>query len=257
MKIFRFLSAFLLFAVACMFPGPAMAADFCLGGCPAGAPASNKLVTHHVLMLSANPARKNADWVAYIVSRDTVGSGCGREWQHDPALSRADSPSPADYDGAAEILHTDRGHQAPLASLCGLKNWREADFLSNITPQKKNLNRGAWKRLESAVRRAASKQDLKLHVVTGPVYSAHPTRLTARLAVSVPDSYWKAISWPSQDGIRAVAFLMPQNAPLSANYCQYTTAINDIQRATGLTLFPAAPPRRVNAPADLAMLGCR
>ena len=40
----------------------------CFGGCPAGAPPDDVVVTHHILVLANNPHTKFADWVAYQIT---------------------------------------------------------------------------------------------------------------------------------------------------------------------------------------------
>ena len=58
------------------------------GGCPAGAPAKNDLVVREIYALSNNGDRKFADWVAYGVTRETIGrsDSLDREWKNDDLL---------------------------------------------------------------------------------------------------------------------------------------------------------------------------
>ncbi len=116
--------------------------SICLHGCPTGAPLQDQIVAHHILILANNPRTKFADWVAYRITRDTLGSQCKRRWERDPDISPDNTLEPSDYFGIKKALDSDRGHQAPLASLCGSPYWNEADYLSNITPQKSILNEG-------------------------------------------------------------------------------------------------------------------
>ena len=143
----------------------------CLKGCPIDAPATNDLVVHEIFALSSNDDRKFADWVAYRVTTETIGSSASlnRTWKPDPALDDAETLEPGDYKGANQTHGYDRGHQAPLASFAGTVFWRSTNYLSNITPQKKGLNQQSWKHLESAVRHAVThEKGKKLYVVTGP-----------------------------------------------------------------------------------------
>ena len=88
----------------------------CVSGCPAGRP-GNDFVVRHIYTLSNNEVTKIADWVAYAISEDTMGTGRNRTWRADPLLEDEETLEPDDYDGANDTLETDRGHQAPLASL--------------------------------------------------------------------------------------------------------------------------------------------
>lgn len=92
-----------------------------------------------------------------------------KNWQADPWLDDNETLEEGDYKDANKILKTDRGHQAPLASFKGTKYWSETNYLSNITPQKANLNQGAWKKLEDKVRDFVEK-DYVVNVITGPLY---------------------------------------------------------------------------------------
>lgn len=79
----------------------------------------------------------------------TIGTSAGhnRTWRKDPQLDEDDTLEPTDYTGASNALSTDRWHQAPLAAFSGTVFWRITNYLSNITPQKKNLNQGPWRRI--------------------------------------------------------------------------------------------------------------
>src|SRR5450759_1124712 len=64
----------------------------------------------------------------------------------------------------------DRGHLCPAADM-GFNPvaMEESFFMSNISPQVPDFNRGLWKELEMTVRKWAIKEH-KLYVVTGPVF---------------------------------------------------------------------------------------
>lgn len=92
-------------------------------------------------------------WVAYRVDPALLaGPSRSRNWATHPDLSASDTLTPGEYDDASVTLGVDRGHQAPLASVKGSSDWRQANCLSNITPQFTKLNQGEWKELEEAVR---------------------------------------------------------------------------------------------------------
>lgn len=99
-------------------------------------------IVRHAYTLNNNSTTKFANWVAYHITKDTPASGKTRNWKTDPALNPADTTAPADYTGANAALKVDRGHQAPLASLAGVSDWESLNYLSNITPQKSDLNPG-------------------------------------------------------------------------------------------------------------------
>ncbi|SQI36689.1 Nuclease precursor [Serratia plymuthica] len=144
--------------------------DNCAVGCPTGG-SSNVSIVRHAYTLNNNSSTKFANWVAYHITKDTPASGKDRNWKTDPALNPADTLVPADYTGANAALKVDRGHQAPLASLAGVSDWESLNYLSNITPQKADLNQGSWARLEDQERKLIDRADISsVYTVTGPLY---------------------------------------------------------------------------------------
>lgn len=130
---------------------------------------SNTTIYREVYILNNNSNTKFANWVAYLITIDSISSGKQRNWKKDPDLSNDETLSSADYIGSNTVLRVDRGHQAPLASLAGLVDWPALNYLSNIIPQAAELNQGTWARLEDQ-ERALAKAGNKVFSVTGPLY---------------------------------------------------------------------------------------
>ena len=95
----------------------------CPLGCPSLDTLNNDVVFNHTYALSNNPKTKFADWVAYEVNVTNFGDSPGRNWGNDALVDDDESLEEADYKGAFKALKTDRGHQAPLVSFAGHKNW--------------------------------------------------------------------------------------------------------------------------------------
>ncbi len=106
-------------------PGPAQELHhpLCLFGCPSETPLTNDLIIREIYVLSSNDTTKFADWVAYKITRETIGPGRARTWKADPMLADSETLEPADYKQAHALLDTDRGHQVPLASFSGTPHW--------------------------------------------------------------------------------------------------------------------------------------
>ncbi len=228
----------------------------CLAGCPTGTPETNDMVVREIYALSNNAETKFADWVAYRVTRETIGTSdsLGRDWQNDQLLAADETLEADDYDGAFRALRTDRGHQAPLASFAGTNFWRETNILSNITPQKSALNQGPWVRLETAVRDAAYALR-EVYVVTGPIFDPDEDSMQlpgADEPHSVPTGYFKVVADSSG---RLAAFLFDQDVPRSMDYCDGIVTVQAVETATGLDLFPREP-NWPNGSLD-ARLGCQ
>ena len=95
---------------------------------------TNDLIIRDIYILSSNDDTKFADWVAYKITADTISSTKRRTWRADPYLDDNERLEPDDYKDAHATIHTDRGHQAPLASFTGTEHWSDTNYLSNITP---------------------------------------------------------------------------------------------------------------------------
>lgn len=243
MGAFLKLSATLIALAVVAWIAPAAAESLCLYGCPAGAPGTNRTITRSIYVLSNNGHTKFADWVAYIVSKTTIGKTQVRVWRRDPDLPDNETLSPKDYGNVQSALHADRGHQAPLASLTSMPDWEEANFLSNITPQQSALNQGPWERLESAERTLAMRPDVTaVYSMTGPLYEAEMPKLPkAHLSHVVPSGYWKVIAIANDDGIRVAGFIMHQDTPRAGNFCNYVVTLGSVEQRSHLTFFPDLP----------------
>jgi len=215
----------------------------CLNGCPMGASATNDLVVREIYTLSSNDRTKFADWVAYRVTSETVGTSEGRRWQADPWLAEHETLEPVDYDDAPDALGIDRGHQAPLAAFSGTTSASDTNILSNITPQASALNQAPWQYLEGQerklVERAAATDPVKvIYVLTGPLYERPMPPMPMPGGAErhrVPSGYWKVIA--TDDG-RMSAFIFDQATPRNANYCDFRVSLDEVEIRADLTLFP-------------------
>lgn len=190
-----------------------------------------------------------ADWVAYEVDVANFGESPGRDWASDPFLPPDTTLEESDYkDASKEPLDADRGHQAPLASFAGSRYWYELNYLSNITPQNKDLNQGAWKNLEDAERNTVSYRS-SLFVITGPLYEKQmPQMPGADEPHIVPSAYYKIVYDKTGN---AAAFYMEQSTLRQTSYCNKTISLTDLQSKLNFRL----PILKPNA-AMLIRLGC-
>ena len=233
--------------VMALFASPAQADNevhivHCLQGCPTGTPNSNDLVIRQIYALSSNDATKLADWVAYLITRETIGTSesLNRNWKKDPDLDDDETlePDPDDYKGANRQIKTDRGHMAPLASFAGTVFWRDTNYLSNITPQRSDLNQGAWLDLENAERELTWRRG-EVWVLVGTLYEKDEDPLPgADEPHKVPSGYWKVISLESG---KMAGFIFDQELDRDANHCDQIQPLQEIERRSGLNLFPNAP----------------
>lgn len=143
----------------------------------------------------------------------------------------------------------DRGHMAPSADF----NWdTDANFttftMSNMTPQTPGLNRKAWAALEGEVRKWACAES-ELEVITGPILEQDLPDLNGH-PLPVPRMFFKAILRLAPPE-KAIGFILEQEDSGKEDYKARVKSINEIELATGLSLFqeelPAEDPARNQA----------
>lgn len=210
----------------------------CPLGCP-GNPDGNDLVFNHLYALSNNGQTKFPDWVVYEVDITNFGVSPGREWSSDPLIHHDRTLEEEDYKGVnSSSLQADRGHQAPLATFAGSRYWYELNYLSNITPQDRDLNQGPWKALEDAERAAVSFRK-NLYVITGPLYLQEMVQMPhADEPHKVPSAYFKVIY--KKDG-SAAFFIMAQSVNRNDNYCAKAVSLETLKAHLHFSL-PALTP---------------
>ena len=133
----------------------------------------------------------------------------------------------------------DRGHMAPAGDMKWSQEAMEACFLlTNMCPQAKALNSGAWKTLEEKCRQWAVR-DSALIIVCGPILT---DKLTGTIGdgVTVPDRFFKVILAPYANPPRAIGFIMP-NGRVSGGMQQAAVSVDEVEAATGYDFFSALP----------------
>nr|WP_298377236.1 DNA/RNA non-specific endonuclease [uncultured Halomonas sp.] len=139
----------------------------------------------------------------------------------------------------------DRGHLAPnyaIATVHG-RNAQEQTFLmSNISPQRPNLNRKLWQRLEEVVIDHFVSRFGVVEVITGPVFPSNfLDNVFNRVGlIEVPQAFYKIIVVPSKQP-KALAFLMPQTVQGNEPLDRYLVSIDEIEARTGLDFFSLLP----------------
>lgn len=129
----------------------------------------------------------------------------------------------------------DRGHMTPSGDEAGASAQDQSFLLSNIVPQKAELNRGAWEGVESAVRGWAE-QEGEIFVVTGPGYDPdHIQKTIGRGHIPVPAVTWKAVYDPAANGTGAYVCLNTSNPT-----CKITS-IATLTQLVNIDPFPSLP----------------
>ncbi|MGR8933852.1 MAG: DNA/RNA non-specific endonuclease [Gammaproteobacteria bacterium] len=152
----------------------------------------------------------------------------------------------------------DRGHMAPnyaISRLYGQEAQQETFLMTNIAPQKPNLNQKLWQRLESVESDYFAPWFGTVWVLAGPVFSGSVERLRSAWNVEIPDAFYKIYAVPGTLGQppRLLAFIMPQNVRGNESLMQYTVSVDQVEALTGLDFFadlPDAVEQRAEATVD-------
>ncbi|MDX1355948.1 DNA/RNA non-specific endonuclease [Vreelandella venusta] len=137
----------------------------------------------------------------------------------------------------------DRGHLAPnyaIAAVHGRNAQVDTFLMSNMTPQRPNLNRQLWQRLEESVMDHFAPRFDRLQVITGPIFPEHfmDNAFNRVGFVEVPEAFYKIIVVPNEEAPLALAFIMPQDVRGNESLADYLVTIDEIESRTGLNFFP-------------------
>jgi endonuclease G len=200
-------------------------------------PASSEIIEHTGYTLSYNTVRKNANWVAYELTAEEVNGKEPRDngFVPDPSI-KGNQATDDDYRRSG----WDRGHLAPAADMKWSKEAMEESFyLSNVSPQNSNLNRGVWKSIEELVRKNA-KEHGKLLVVTGPVFtSLKGLGSIGKNKVMIPNGFYKVIL-AYDNGYHGIGFYC-ENKSGKKEPGRYALTIDEVEELTGIDFFYRLP----------------
>ncbi|WP_089707477.1 DNA/RNA non-specific endonuclease [Vreelandella arcis] len=137
----------------------------------------------------------------------------------------------------------DRGHLAPnyaIAAVHGRSAQLDTFYMSNMTPQRPNLNRQLWQRLEEAVMDHFAPRFDRLQIITGPIFpEPFMDNVFNRVGlIQVPEAFYKIIVAPHDSAPLALAFIMPQDVRGNEPLDDYLVSIDAIEAQTGLDFFP-------------------
>ncbi|AIW13414.1 DNA/RNA non-specific endonuclease [Vibrio tubiashii] len=174
---------------------------------------------------------KNADWVAYHITAESVNASFKRSnsFKEDSELPDYARSTLADYSGSGY----DRGHLAPSATMDFSQDSMKQSFLmSNMSPQLPGFNRVGWRILEEHVRDLANEYN-ELYVVTGPIYQGNENTIGNN--VIIPSAFYKVILDPAFN--EAIAFIVPHRDVSSSELASFVTTIDAVEQQTGLDFF--------------------
>ncbi|TAE37321.1 MAG: DNA/RNA non-specific endonuclease [Runella slithyformis] len=181
---------------------------------------------------------EQADWVAYRLTSDEAESylsRAGNQFKADP-LVRTGSATTQDYVRSGY----DRGHLAPAGDF-NLSAQEKGDtfYMSNISPQEPNFNRGIWNDLEQKFRDWA-RRDGELFVITGPVLKPNLETIGRDNEIAVPQQYYKIALCLTDKKPRMIGFLM-NNERSNELLKTFVVSVDEIEKLTGIDFFARLP----------------
>ncbi|MDZ4681269.1 MAG: DNA/RNA non-specific endonuclease [Saprospiraceae bacterium] len=204
--------------------------------------ASGQVVKHRFYSLSYVEAHEQAEWVAYTLTRDNLKKGWVERQDNflpDPKV-RTESATPNDYRNSGY----DRGHLVPAADMAFDEDaMMETFFMSNISPQAKNFNKGIWRELEELTRSWAEK-NVKLFVVTGPILTGAVKGKIGANEVSIPTAFYKVLLDLNEPEKKAIAFVVPNEISYEPLY-KYVKSVDEVEQLTGIDFFPELMPKEM------------
>lgn len=197
----------------------------------------DQIIKHTGYTLSYNEDYELANWVAYELTREEVLGPGSREdsFKTDPAV-KTGSATLDDYKKSGY----DRGHLAPAADFkWSAEAMSDTFFMSNMSPQAPDFNRGIWSDLEAVVRTMAYDNG-SVYVATGPVLTDGPYETIGKNKVAIPKRFYKVVLDYTDPDIKAIGFVLPNEGsdkPLQS----FATTIDEVEEITGIDFFPALP----------------
>ena len=174
-------------------------------------------------------------WSAWQLTRDELNGRVAKEnFGADPEVKvQADN---MDYKGSG----WSRGHMAPAADM----KWspdamRDCCMMTNICPQKAELNSGSWNRLEEKCRNTYAAKYGAVYIACGPILSENPSRIGIH-NVAVPEGFFKVLLIKADTGWQAVGFVYA-NDEGPHGMQQAACTVDEVEQLTGLDFFSMLP----------------
>lgn len=194
-----------------------------------------KVIQHPGHVVGYSPCRGNPLWVSYTASRDLAYKLPPR-----PDKFHSDPAAPAVRWHAYKGSGYERGHMAPnyaIARQFGPEAQRATFLMSNITPQRPNLNQKLWQRLEEVEIDEMARWHGEIQVIVGTVFDEKRDKLHS--GVELPDAFFRIWlderTWNGKP--KALAFVVPQSVQGTEPLDQFVVSVDEVERLTGLDFF--------------------
>lgn len=178
---------------------------------------------------------EQAEWAATCLTREKVNkksSARTDNFREDPSIPTGSSTL-ADYKGSGY----DRGHLVPAADLAwSEKSMDDSFYMTNMSPQAGDFNRGIWKELEEQVRDWA-KEFGTVYTVSGPILEKKKYKTIGKSKVAVPEYYYKVLlAHTDKDKWSAIGFILPNEGSEKA-FIEFAVPVDEVEKRCNIDFF--------------------
>jgi endonuclease G, mitochondrial len=196
---------------------------------------NTEIVRHKAFILNYRDEYELASWVLHRLVKEAAYGREARsnEFLPDP-LVESGSAVTQDYSRSGY----DRGHLCPAGDFRHDKALEDETFyMSNMSPQMPDFNRGIWSDLENKVRSWVKKRG-ELIIITGPILKKGLPTIGRRTQIAIPEKFYKIIYDPAKE--EAIAFLFPNEGSVEL-VKSFTISIDELEAMTGIDFFAKLP----------------
>ena len=170
----------------------AVVVTFLLAGVPALGAGEEIERRYQGFTLWIDCERKAAIRFYYHLGRDVGSVKRDYAYYDDPEFDQTcQQTSTESYNENSNIEDHDRGHLVPFNHMDdSLIASHQTNYMTNILPQAKSMNQGAWKHTEEITECFREFDDLDIY--GGPIWGSNDVRLEEH-SVDVPEAFWKVI----------------------------------------------------------------
>ncbi|MBI9017536.1 MAG: DNA/RNA non-specific endonuclease [Phycisphaerae bacterium] len=211
-----------------------------------GLPANSdvKVLDKGAFQIGYSEGKKNPLWVTY----------CAIEKKYDG--TRPKVKFKIDKETEAKVSHNDytnsgfdRGHMAPSYGIMagyGKDAQLKTFYMSNICPQKPDLNQGCWKKLEEMVSSEFVSLYKKVWVFTGPIFDNDKTFVMSNKTqvitnIEIPDGFYKILAAYNDDRVKVIAFIYSQSSARNEKPDSHIVSVDEIEKLTGINFLEKLP----------------
>ena len=205
----------------------------------------DELIEHTYYTVSYSSHHQNPEWVAYELQSALLERTQDQKrsnFRSDPA-TEAEAKS-SDYSNSGY----DRGHLVPAYDMnFNEQAMKESFYMTNVSPQVPDFNRGIWKSLESKVRKWAE-EERRLYVIAGPLLRkrvSHDDRIIDD-GPTVPRGFYKIILDYDGSNKKGIAFMF-KNKEIDRPLEDFVTTIDKVEEYTNIDFFPNLNPEEERA----------